>query len=86
MRCEYRPDANDQTQLLQAVKPTSRISKVRPEPLPHDHLHIAAGLPGGVTPDFVKKFERELHSKPGLAPDVCYFFDYSFDADGSRSM
>jgi hypothetical protein len=34
-------------------------------------------------PDFVAKFERNLDSKPGLAPDVCCFLDYSFDADRS---
>ncbi|KAF8490351.1 hypothetical protein F5888DRAFT_1129431 [Russula emetica] len=34
-------------------------------------------------PDFVLKFERDLHGKPGVAPDVCCFLDYSFDADGS---
>lgn len=32
-------------------------------------------------PNFVSKYERELDSKPGLTLDVCYFFDYSFDAD-----
>jgi hypothetical protein len=36
-----------------------------------------------LVPDFVAKFEQELDSKPGLAPDVCCFLDYSFDADGS---
>lgn len=34
-------------------------------------------------PGFVAEFERELDSKPGLALDVCRFFDYPFDADGS---
>jgi len=38
----------------------------------------------GTTPNYVRKSERELERKPGLAPDVCYFLDYSFDAD--RSM
>jgi hypothetical protein len=36
-----------------------------------------------LVPDFVAKFEQELDSKPGLAPDVCCSFDYSFDSDGS---
>ncbi len=39
---------------------------------------------GTPVPDFVTKFEQELDSKAGLAPDVCRFLDYSFDAD--RSM
>jgi len=34
-------------------------------------------------PDFVAEFERELDSEPGLAPDVCCFLDYTFDADWS---
>jgi len=37
---------------------------------------------GGTVPDFVAKFERELHSKAGLAPEVRRFLDHSFDADG----
>ena len=37
----------------------------------------------GTVPDFVAEFERELHRKAGLAPEVCCFLDYSFDADGS---
>jgi hypothetical protein len=36
-----------------------------------------------LVPSFVVKFEQELDSKPGLAPDVCCFLDYSLDADGS---
>ena len=37
----------------------------------------------GTVPDFVAEFERELDSKPGLAPDVSCFLDHSFDADWS---
>jgi len=32
-------------------------------------------------PDYVADSEEELERKPGLAPDVCYLFDYSSDAD-----
>ncbi|KAH9983544.1 hypothetical protein BJV74DRAFT_849924, partial [Russula compacta] len=28
-------------------------------------------------PGYVTKLEQELQRKPGLAPDVCYFLDYS---------
>jgi hypothetical protein len=38
---------------------------------------------GTPVPDFVTKFEQELDSKPGLAPDVRCSLDYSSDADGS---
>jgi hypothetical protein len=38
------------------------------------------GIP---VPEFVAEFEQKLDSKPGVAPDVCCFLDYSFDADGS---
>jgi hypothetical protein len=37
----------------------------------------------GKVPEFVAKFEQKLDSKPGLAPDVWCFLDYSFYADGS---
>ena len=39
------------------------------------------GDDGTQVPDFVAEFERELDIKPGLAPDVCCFLYYSFDAD-----
>lgn len=45
-----------------------------------DALHIYIG---GTAPDFVTDFERELDSKPSLAPDVCCFLDHFFHADGS---
>lgn len=41
-------------------------------------IHIC-GDGGTPVPEFVAKLERELHSKVGLEPDVCCFFDY-FDA------
>ncbi len=34
-------------------------------------------------PDYVANSELELERKPGLAPDVCYLFDYSSDVDWS---
>ncbi|KAF8498612.1 hypothetical protein F5888DRAFT_1633856 [Russula emetica] len=48
MRREYRPDANDQSQPLQTVKTIiSPICEVWPEPPPHGHVHVFAGLPPG---------------------------------------
>ena len=32
-------------------------------------------------PDFVAEFERKLDIMPGLASDVCCFFDHPFDVD-----
>ncbi len=34
-------------------------------------------------PDVVTDLLQKLDYKPGLAADVCYFLDHSFDTDGS---